>query len=264
MAPYLVLFERAFPTYSLLALAGAAAAWGYFHWRLRRRGENPGRTEQAFLWGVLGALVGAKLLYLLPQLPQLAADLPLLGQDPALFSARYLTGGFVFYGGLLGALGAVGLFCRRRKLPFGPLGADLVPAVPLFHAFGRVGCFLAGCCYGIPAPAGWWGVTFSQALLAPNGVALVPVQLYEAAGCLLLFLLLDRLARRGWSGGQLLPVYLSLYGAFRFLLEFLRGDEARGFWGPLSTSQWVALATLAVALPVLLWQQSKRNHQRQP
>lgn len=107
-------------------------------------------------------------------------------------------------------------------------------------------------------------MTFSQALLAPNGVALVPVQLYEAAGCLLLFLLLDRLARRGWSGGQLLPVYLSLYGAFRFLLEFLRGDGARGFWGPLSTSQWVALATLAVALPVLLWQQSKRNHQRQP
>ena len=99
MAPYLVLFGRAFPTYSLLALAGAAAAWGYFHWRLRRRGENPGRTEQAFLWGVLGALVGAKLLYLLPQLPQLAADLPLLGQDPARFSARYLTGGFVFYGG---------------------------------------------------------------------------------------------------------------------------------------------------------------------
>ena len=264
MAPYLVLFGRAFPTYSLLALAGAAAAWGYFHWRLRRRGENPGRTEQAFLWRVLGALVGAKLLYLLPQLPQLAADLPLLGQDPALFSARYLTGGFVFYGGLLGALGAVGLFCRRRKLAFGPLGADLVPAVPLFHAFGRVGCFLAGCCYGIPAPAGWWGVTFSQALLAPNGVALVPVQLYEAAGCLLLFLLLDRLARRGWSGGQLLPVYLSLYGAFRFLLEFLRGEGARGFWGPLSTSQWVALATLAAALPVLLWQQSKRNHQRQP
>ena len=244
---------------------GAAAAWGYFHWRLRRRGENPGRTEQAFLWGVLGALVGAKLLYLLPQLPQLAADLPLLGQDPALFSARYLTGGFVFYGGLLGALGAVGLFCRRRKLPFGPLGADLVPAVPLFHAFGRVGCFLAGCCYGIPAPAGWWGVTFSQALLAPNGVALVPVQLYEAAGCLLLFLLLDRLARRGWSGGQLLPVYLSLYGAFRFLLEFLRG-RGPGVLGPP-----VHLPVGGVGhprrwpLPVLLWQQqSKRNHQRQP
>ena len=158
----------------------------------------------------------------------------------------------------------MGLFCQRRKLPFGPLVTDLVPAVPLFHAFGRVGCFLAGCCYGIPAPAGWLGVTFSQALLAPNGVALVPVQLYEAAGCLLLFLLLDRLARRGWSGGQLLPVYLSLYGAFRFLLEFLRGDGARGFWGPLSTSQWVALATLAAALPVLLWQQSQRNHQQQP
>ena len=250
MAPYLILFGRGIPTYSLMALLGAGAAWVYFHRRLRARGENPGQAEQAFLWGALGALAGAKVLYLLPQLPQLAEDLPLLAQDPAAFSARYLTGGFVFYGGLLGALGGVWGFCRRRGLSFGALGRDLVPAIPLFHAFGRVGCFLAGCCYGIPAPAGWWGVRFSHALGAPNGVALVPVQLYEAAGCLLLFLLLDRLARRGRRGGELLAVYLALYGALRFFLEFLRGDGARGFWGALSTSQWVAVVTVAAAL---LW-----------
>ena len=60
------------PMYAVLALLGAGAAWFYVHHRLRRRGENPGRTEQAFLWGVLGAMLGAKLLYLLPLLPQLA------------------------------------------------------------------------------------------------------------------------------------------------------------------------------------------------
>ena len=92
--------------------------------------------------------------------PCLLYTSPLLAADPAAFSARYLSGGFVFYGGLFGALAAVWLFCRRRKVPFSQLGADLVPAVPLFHTFGRVGCFLAGCCYGIPAPAGWPGVTF--------------------------------------------------------------------------------------------------------
>ena len=81
MAPYLILFGRGVPTYGLLALLGAGAAWGYFHRRLRARGENPGRAEQAFLWGALGAVAGGKVLYLLPRLPQLTADLPLLAQD---------------------------------------------------------------------------------------------------------------------------------------------------------------------------------------
>ena len=166
------------PMYAVLALLGAGAAWFYVHHRLRRRGENPGRTEQAFLWGVLGAMLGAKLLYLLPLLPQLAADLPLLCTAPHSFMAKYLSGGFVFYGGLLGGLAGAWLFCKQRRLSFDTLGRDLVPALPLFHAFGRVGCFLAGCCYGIPAPAGWLGVTFpASAIEAPSGVPLLPVQL---------------------------------------------------------------------------------------
>ena len=126
MLTYWNLGGTLFPTYSLLTLLGAAAAWLYFHRQLKARGENPGRTEQAFLFGVLGALVGAKFLYLLLQLPQLLQDLPLLAADPAAFSARYLSGGFVFYGGLFGALAAVWLFCRRRKVPFSQLGADRV------------------------------------------------------------------------------------------------------------------------------------------
>ena len=262
MLPYWNLGGTLFPTYSLLTLLGAAAAWLYFHRQLKARGENPGRTEQAFLFGVLGALVGAKFLYLLLQLPQLLQDLPLLAADPAAFSARYLSGGFVFYGGLFGALAAVWLFCRRRKVPFSQLGADLVPAVPLFHTFGRVGCFLAGCCYGIPAPAGWPGVTFRVSPVAPNGVALRPVQLYEAAGCLLLFLLLHRLARRGWKGEALLLVYLAAYALFRFALEFLRGDAARGMWGVFSTSQLLALVTLAAVLPLLI--RHLRTYGKQP
>lgn len=262
MLPYWNLGGTLFPTYSLLTLLGAAAAWLYFHRQLKARGENPGRTEQAFLFGVLGALVGAKFLYLLLQLPQLLQDLPLLAADPAAFSARYLSGGFVFYGGLFGALAAVWLFCRRRKVPFSQLGADLVPAVPLFHTFGRVGCFLAGCCYGIPAPAGWPGVTFRVSPVAPNGVALLPVQLYEAAGCLLLFLLLHRLARRGWKGEALLLVYLAAYALFRFALEFLRGDAARGMWGVFSTSQLLALVTLAAVLPLLI--RHLRTYGKQP
>lgn len=251
MLPYITLWGSSLPTYSLLLLVGTAAAWCFFHRRVRARQENPGRWEQAFLWGALGALLGAKVLYLLPRLPQLQADLPLLATSPVVFSARYLSGGFVFYGGLLGALAAAWLFCRRQG-EFARLGADLVPAIPLLHAFGRVGCFLAGCCYGIHAPAGWPGISFHRSLLAPNGVPLIPVQLFEAAGVFLLFLLLARLSRRGWQGDSLLLLYLAAYAPFRFLLEFLRGDAYRGFLGPFSTSQALSLAILAVVLPLLL------------
>ncbi|MFR0912403.1 MAG: prolipoprotein diacylglyceryl transferase [Evtepia gabavorous] len=259
MLPYWNLGGTLFPTYSLLTLLGAAAAWLYFHRQLKARGENPGRTEQAFLFGVLGALVGAKFLYLLLQLPQLLQDLP-VGGDPAAFF-RPLPLGVRLLWRAVRRSGRVWLFCRRRKVP-SQLGADLVPAVPLFHTFGRVGCFLAGCCYGIPAPAGWPGVTFRVSPVAPNGVALLPVQLYEAAGCLLLFLLLHRLARRGWKGEALLLVYLAAYALFRFALEFLRGDAARGMWGVFSTSQLLALVTLAAVLPLLI--RHLRTYGKQP
>ena len=257
MFPYLLLGKVPLPTYGLMILLGATAVWVYFHHRLKARGENPGQAEQAFWFGALGAILGAKVLYLLPRLPQLVADLVLLPDQRDLFTTRYLSGGFVFYGGLLGALAAVWLFCRLRKLSFAALTTALVPAVPLFHTFGRVGCFLAGCCYGIPAPEGCPGVVFPQGSAAPGGTAWVPVQLYESAGCLLLFLLLDRLARRGRQGDALLAVYLCLYALLRFCLEFLRGDAARGFVGPLSTSQAVALLTLAVVLGILAWRRRR-------
>ena len=125
-------------------------------------------------------------------------------------------------------------------------------AQPLFHAFGRVGCFLAGCCYGIPAPAGWLGVTFpASAVEAPSGMPLLPVQLYEAAGCVLLCLLLDHLTDRGWPGDRLLALYLALYGAWRFCIEFARADD-RGATvvSFLSPSQLVALLLIAVAAAV--------------
>lgn len=252
MAPYLLLFGKPISTYSLCILLGGVLAWLWFHHSLRTRPENPGTVEQAFFWGILGAFLGSKILFLLTCLPQLIRDLPLLQSDSTLFAARYLYSGFVFYGGLLGTLGVVWLFCRHRRLSFSGLCAVLVPAVPLLHACGRVGCFFAGCCYGIPAPEGWPGITFHRSFLAPNQVPLVPVQLMEAAGVFLLFLLLACLAKKCWQGNALLLLYLTAYAPLRFALEFFRGDAYRGHWGILSTSQLIALLTLAVSLPLLV------------
>jgi phosphatidylglycerol:prolipoprotein diacylglycerol transferase len=124
----------------------------------------------------------------------------------------------------------------------------LVPSVPLAHAFGRLGCFFAGCCYGVPSA---FGLEFNASELAPHGVKLLPVQLIEAGCNLLLFVLLLVLSRFCRRRGLLTGTYLAAYAVMRFVLEFFRYDAERGvFWG-LSTSQWISLLLLPAAVFIL-------------
>ena len=161
-----------------------------------------------------------------------------------------IRGGFVFYGGLAGGIAGV-LFSRKiHRLPVSDLLSVSVPLLPLGHAFGRIGCALAGCCYGI-AYSGLGSVTYTHSVTAPNGVALFPVQISEALCLFLLAALLLRLFFRRKPVGILVIVYLACYSAMRFLLEFLRGDAARGFWCGLSVSQWISCAILFSILPGL-------------
>ena len=151
---------------------------------------------------------------------------------------------FCLLGGILA--GALYLRVKGRSLA---LWSNLTaPAIALFHTFGRIGCFLGGCCYGIPSA---WGVTYRHSpVVEANGISRFPVQLVEAAWNLILFLLLSRLLRQG--KGRLLPLYLALYAPARFLLEFLRGDSYRGIFFGLSTSQWISLLLFPAALFFLL------------
>ena len=191
-------------------------------------------TELTLIWGCIGALVGAKLLYLATVLPDFLHDLPLLRQAPR---------------GLFGALLAAFLYCRTSRISFSAVLTQLLPVIPLIHAFGRIGCFCSGCCYGRPSQR--FGIAFSHALAAPNGIKLLPVQLYEAATTLGLFVLLAVLRRRGTPGRQMLAVYFLLYGVIRFVLEFFRGDRYRGFVGVLSISQVLSLVVVVLALVLL-------------
>lgn len=153
--------------------------------------------------GLHRALVGAKLLYLATVLPNFLHDLPLLRQAPRDFLAHYLLGGFVFYGGLFGALLAAFLYCRTSRISFSAVLTQLLPVIPLIHAFGRIGCFCSGCCYGRPSQR--FGIAFSHALAAPNGVKLLPVQLYEAATTLGLLFCLPCCAVGGPLGDRCWP-----------------------------------------------------------
>ncbi len=129
--------------------------------------------------------MGAKALYILTNLGQFIDDLAYLSSEPLLFIQTYIGGGFVFYGGFYGGLAAAVIYCKATHLDVWELARSLVPLVPLFHVFGRIGCFFTGCCYGIENET--FGIAFTSSEVAPNGVPLIPVQLYEAAVEAILF-----------------------------------------------------------------------------
>ena len=166
-------------------------------------------------------------------------------------------GGIVSYGGFFG--GAIGSwwFARKRRIPVPRLGDAMMPALFLGQIFGRIGCFLVGDDYGRPTDLPW-AVTFPNpkppGSLIPDelaGVPLHPAQLYLSLMNLVIFLVLARVFWRRRYDGQVLWLTMVLYGIGRFLVEFTRGDdEARGFFGALSTAQWISIATVALGLLV--------------
>ena len=163
---------------------------------------------------------------------------------------RLFTGrGFVFYGSFLMAIPTMWWFFRKHGLPLFRMLDVMAITTCLVHMFGRVGCFMAGCCYGRPAGSGW-GVTFSHpaCLAEPLHTPLYPTQIMEAGYIFFVMLLLFVLKRRRRFYGQLFLTYLMLYAVGRFVLEFFRGDSGRGFVADnyISHSQFIALCVFAV------------------
>ncbi|MCR4962819.1 MAG: prolipoprotein diacylglyceryl transferase [Firmicutes bacterium] len=257
MLPELHILGRSVPTYGLLAMTGVLAALLYLKLEERRLQESNADIDLAFLYSLIGAFIGAKLLSIITSLPDIRAAWPFLVKTPAAFLQNYLLSGFVFYGGLYGALLVCLLYAKHERLDFAALLCRLLPTLALIHGFGRVGCFLTGCCYGIPHPT--LGVILPNSAIAPHDVPLLPVQLYEAALEFLLFAVLARMGRKQKDGYAMLGVYLLTYGIARFFLEFCRGDAYRGFIGPLSLSQAISLPTALLGLFLLLYAARRRQ-----
>ncbi len=254
MLPYVHILGRQVPAYGLLGVTGFAA--GLVVALLLARHFRLDAQDCVFIWafGGVGGVIGAKLLYLLTIFPQLSEALATLAGDP-LAQGEFLleilvSGGLVFYGAVAGALVAAVLYARYAEVSLASYLPALVPAFPLFHAIARVGCFCAGCCYGVEAS---WGIAFTEAVAGPNGVPLVPVQLFEAGLELLIFVvLLAYVLSAPRDPLRVLGLYLTLYAPTRFVLEFWRGDLIRGiFWG-LSTSQWLSIAILVAGVVLLV------------
>jgi phosphatidylglycerol:prolipoprotein diacylglycerol transferase len=230
-----------------MAVLGGALAGAVALPRCRRFAFPRADAVNLFALCIVGALAGAKLTFLLTNIPRAVRHWSLVVAHPW-DSFLALSGGLVFYGGVIGGFLAALYYLRRFRLNFAAAADLFAPAIPAGHMLGRVGCFLGGCCYGVESS---WGPVFTHAPLSEaNGVPRLPVQLFEAAGNLLICLILLWYERRPHTPGHTLALYLLLYAPLRFILEFFRGDAARGFVLGVSTSQWISALLFAAGL---LW-----------
>jgi phosphatidylglycerol:prolipoprotein diacylglycerol transferase len=235
----------------LLALAFLAGLW-IANRQAKKAGLDATRITDMAVYVLIGGLLGAKLLLLI-------VEWPFYSRNPGELFSLVQSGG-VFYGGLLGALPVAWWYSRKHALPGWPTADVLAPGVALGQAVGRLGCFAAGCCYGRPTDVPW-AVTFkdiytTRTVGTPLDVPLHPTQLYESAATLLIFGILLWLSRRKLFHGQVALAYIFLYAVARFVIEFYRGDAARGtvLGGWLSTSQFISILmviTVALVYPYL-------------
>lgn len=191
----------------------------------------------------LSAFVGGKLLFYLE-------DPGYYFSDPSRMISD-LGGGFVFFGSLLFAVPATIWYFKKQRWPIIPLLDHLAITALIVHAFGRIGCFMAGCCHGTVTDS-IVGVTYTDPMsqAEPLHVPLHPTQLYEFAMLSVLALFLIWFTKRKAFHGQVFLLYLMLYSVGRSIIEEFRGDEARGFLfdGWLSHSQFISLLIIAISL----------------
>jgi phosphatidylglycerol:prolipoprotein diacylglycerol transferase len=235
-------------SYGVLLAAAYLVALQLAVVRARRRGIDGTRVMDLGIYLIIAALVGAKLMLVI-------VDFEYFRSQPRELLSLVRAGG-VFYGGLLAALGMAFVLVRRYQLRIWTTADLFAPGIALGHVVGRLGCLMAGCCYGTPTSVPW-AITFTNPLAASNvgtplGIPLHPTQLYDAGAELLILVVLLATERRGRTfEGRTFWLYMLLYAISRFVVEFYRGDE-RGMLLGVSTSQFVSILVVPLALVMLV------------
>lgn len=261
MIPPISFFGRELYPYTLAALVGILVTLLFAWIAAKKHGLDEYTMLFTLLFAAAGAFLGGHILYALTNIRDLIVifrHLDAFGSFGSFLKFVYpYFSGAVFYGGLLCALLLAWLYLRRTKQPIGGYTDLGAVCIPLFHGFGRIGCFLSGCCFGIESSCGF--VMHHSIMEEANGVRRFPVQLCEAVFNFALAFILFYLLKKRKLQGRLLNVYLYAYPTFRFLDEFLRGDAYRGIWLGLSTSQWISLLLIAGNTVWLLIARAKKK-----
>lgn len=183
---------------------------------------------------IVGGMLGAKILYVITEWNNIIHSKNLWSD---------LAYGFVVYGGIIGGILILYVYSRFKKLNFLQYMDLIVPSVSIGQGFGRIGCLLAGCCYGRETDCPI-GIVFHNSEFAPNGVSLLPTQIFSSLGDFLIAGFLIWYAGKQKKDGKVISMYLILYGVGRFIVEIFRNDP-RGNVGMLSTSQFISIFMVA-------------------
>jgi len=215
----------------LVAIAALAGLWLFA--RELTRSHLPSDAIDAAVAGVIGGLLGAKVLWALE-----------FSREASVIELLLSRGGLSWFGGLIGGVGTGLWVLRRRKIPLVPALAAATPALAIGHAIGRIGCFMVGDDYGRPSNLPW-AVAFPQGR-PPTSVPVHPTQLYEAIALAAVAWLLMRWRRHGVPDRVLLGRYLVLAGSMRFAIEFIRVNLP--VVGPLTLAQLIAFGLIVVGV----------------
>lgn len=234
-------------TYGFLIALGFIVATQVMQYNARRSGLDADKIQDLIFFGLVIGFIGARTIFVLTRFS--------FFMENPLDIFKVWEGGLVFYGGPMFTIPFIVWFARKHKFPIWKTLDSLAPGLVIGHAFGRLGCLAAGCCYGRPTGSNF-GIVLNSELVDPalRGIHLHPTQIYESVSLLILFTGLMILFKRKRFDGQVSLVYLMTYPVIRSVIEIYRGDTIRGFVidGFLSTSQFISVLVLMGASVVLV------------
>jgi len=206
-----------------------------------RIGENPEIISDIVFYLIIFGVLGGRTFYVLTNLEAFLKN--------PINVFKIWEGGLVFYGGFIFAIITVWIYTKIKKVSLWKYADILAPGLAIGHAVGRIGCLMAGCCYGRECDLPW-AITFhNHNSLAPLEIPLHPTQIYEVLGNLLIFAALMLFRKKRQMDGQVFWVYVFLYGAMRFIIEIFRGDDRGAFiFGVVSVSQTIGILMICSSI----------------
>ncbi len=241
MHPFINIFSLQIPSYGIMTALAYGAGLYYCYKQQARLGLEKDKIFDLIFWIIVGAIIGGKIFFIWFNYDSFASS-------GLVEKVRY---GFVFYGGFLGGISAGLIWAKKYKLPVLPALDFFAVPLALGHAIGRIGCFLAGCCYGKISHT-FLAVKYTNpdSLVPPHlhGVSLYPVQIMESISVLVLFFILFHYYKKPHKNGVIFAGYLLGYGLIRFTLEFFRFDDrGAGLFG-FSPSQIIAIILIVISI----------------
>jgi phosphatidylglycerol---prolipoprotein diacylglyceryl transferase len=223
--------------YGLMAAIGFLAAYWFFKSRAARLGMSSSEASNLLILLFISGIAGARIYYVIWNWEQFA------GNPVEIFLIN--RGGLVFYGGFILAIVALVVWARVRKQKLADLFDALAIPLAVGHGFGRLGCFMNGCCYGRETSLGW--AIHPNAPPEVAGLPLHPTQLYEAFGIFYIAFCLTYIEKFRRYPGSVAGTYLILYALLRFIVEFFRGDVPHDVLGRFTLAQTVCMGLFIVA-----------------